>query len=681
MVALILALAVSQVPVADWTFDDEPGAAARFGGDTDRQSAALSLSPDAFTIDVRMKAEGRGGLVQTSLASLVLHESGILVALLSVDGMYLEVPLSPVTFHAWHDLRLRWEQGRLELVIDGALVDRVSVSGRLTPLDDGPTRIGGWKMPYPAVPGFARSAIAWLFERPFHGLIDRLTIWDRAVRGPEHEGPAADTPARRCLAEYRAFHDASRAKDVAAAERLGLSMRRFMARDPRRPVYHLTAPMGGILDPAGAFFDGRQYHVFSYRNLISLLSATPLAHYVSDDLIRWKDRPIAVWPDSDLDVQGIWLGNIFRDDAGDLRMLYTALGKQGKIGVLSRSRDELVSFTDKQAVITGLVHHDGHVWKGRDGWRALTTLQHWGRRPGDLGDAVLLLDSPNLESWTVRGEIFSARKRPDPVDHHQRDGFAEFPYLIPFGDRHALMLGTRPVRYWIGRFDESIPAFIPDDPAGRLLDVLNWFHCFNPSAIDSQGRRIVMAMNSFVGGQVDGVPWEGVHALPRILTRKGDRLCQEPVEAVESLRGNHIRRTDITIAPGASGLLPGLRGDTLEILAEFDPGTARRFGLIVRGGTRIHVDVDSSSFGASDNVKLGANDPELGAGPAILDAGRPVRIRVFLDRSLLEVFVNGQTGTAAITSDPAALGLDLFSEGGVAILKSLDVWEMRPVWD
>ncbi len=405
----LLALTLLAIPAADWTFDEHSGGVARFGGDADLVFPTVRLSSEAFTLDLRVQALGRGGLIQTGLASLVLHESGILVAILPLDGMYREIPLSPITFQRWHDLRLRWKEGTLDLVIDGVRTDRIRITGRLVPLDDGPTRIGGWKMPNPAVAGFAPSAVAWLFERPFHGLIDRVTIWDRAVGEAEDVGLELASGARRCWADYRDFYDASRAKNVDAAERLGHSMRQFMAQDPRRPIYHLTAPMGGILDPAGAFFDGQQFHVFSYRNLVSLLSATPLAHYVSDDLIRWKDRPIAIWPDSELDMQGIWLGNIFRDDAGDLRMLYTALGKQGKIGVLARSRDGLLSFTDKRAVITELVHHDGHVWKDGDERLTVTTHQQWGNRSGDLGDAIVLLSSPDLESWTVRGEIFSAK--------------------------------------------------------------------------------------------------------------------------------------------------------------------------------------------------------------------------------------------------------------------------------
>ena len=91
-------------------------------------------------------------------------------------------------------------------------------------------------------------------------------------------------------------------------------------------------------------------------------------------------------------------------------------------------------------------------------------------------------------------------------------------------------------------------------------------------------------------------------------------------------------------------------------------------------------DAATGQFGAEGNLKIPSPYPELGRGPAYLKRGQPMRMRLFLDRSLLEVFVNGQTGTGVFNSDPAATGMDLFSEGGEARLTSLDVWQMTSAW-
>ena len=142
----------------------------------------------------------------------------------------------------------------------------------------------------------------------------------------------------------------------------------------------------------------------------------------------------------------------------------------------------------------------------------------------------------------------------------------------------------------------------------------------------------------------------------------------------------------MTIPENTTGFLPGLSGDALEIIARFEPRDAKQFGLRVRtsagsaAGTTIFIDTQKGEFGAEGGLKIPSPYPELGRGPAYLVPGKPVELRVFLDRSLLEIFVNGQTGSGVFRADAGGTGVDLFSVGGEARLVSLEAWEMRPVW-
>ena len=302
-----------------------------------------------------------------------------------------------------------------------------------------------------------------------------------------------------------------------------------------------------------------------------------------------------------------------------------------------------------------------------------------------------MLTSPDLEHWTERGEIFRVNKKSDSEDDLQKGGFTEFPYLLPFGDRHVVMTGTHPVRYWVGHFDKDRFIFVADEREGKLLDYLNPVHCFNPLTVDDKGpggmaRRIIFANHPIAAGQTQGVHWASVHVLPRTLVLAGDRLLQEPVQEIETLRGRHYCRRDVVIRPGTQGLIPEVTGDTLEIVAEFRPSDARRFGLKVRVSddgktfTRIFFDAASGDFGVEDNIVEPAPFTELGSGPSYIPKGDPVRMRVFLDKCLLEVFVNGHSCSGLFDTDPDCLGLDLFSEGGMATATSLDIWEMNPAW-
>jgi hypothetical protein len=236
------------------------------------------------------------------MLSLVLHESGIVVCILGVKDprgrMYLEVPFSRVTLNEWHDIVVRYRRGILDFMVDGQIRNSVRIAETPTVLEPGPLLMGAWRAGNVPLPDFSESVVAFLFRRVFTGMIDHAAIWNRALSDSEVARLAGvsalakaeqSSSAQDCLEDYWEFHCASRSQDAARCERLGLSMRAHMARDKRRPVYHLTAPADAILDPAGAFYHKGKYHVFSYRNMVSLLAFTPLAHYVSDDLVHWSD--------------------------------------------------------------------------------------------------------------------------------------------------------------------------------------------------------------------------------------------------------------------------------------------------------------------------------------------------------------------------------------------------------
>jgi beta-fructofuranosidase len=67
--------------------------------------------------------------------------------------------------------------------------------------------------------------------------------------------------------------------------------------------------------------------------------------------------------------------------------------------------------------------------------------------------------------------------------------------------------------------------------------------------------------------------------------------------------------------------------------------------------------------------------------PARPDASGQVRLHIFLDRSVLEVFT-GEGDCLAARIYPTrddSLGLSGFCQGGVQ-LQALDVWQVNPLW-
>jgi sucrose-6-phosphate hydrolase SacC (GH32 family) len=666
---------------------------------------ATQLRPtgDALTLYARVRFEpgAAGTLFFSDFLTFGVHPSGLAIALLGVQTpqgkVYREMPLATVERGGWLDLVLRVGAGRVEFYCNGDLKMTVPLQQRLVSPFTNELRIGAMRW-HPAKADRGHPKCEYGTKK-----ISTVALWHRALADGEiaflsgaSEVKSKPTASAfdQAILDYNAFFDASIAKDVAACGNLSRSLLEFAARDPERPIYHLSQPLGWLFDPAGAWFYKGRYHVFSYHNIYARLAYNSLDHYVSDDLLRWTQWPIGPWADSPADIYGIWLNNHFLDDDGVPTAIYSAIGEKGNRrgapgdwgdhGILARSRDGLVSFPEKQVVMPDY-QHDGHIWKEGGTWYCLTSDQYRGGRGGDLGDGIVIFTSPDLKHWTDRGEIFTRRK-----DARNKRGTMEFPYLLSFGGKEVLIMGVNPSLYWVGRLDREKFKFIPDHAEGLLIDYSAPNHCFNPLMVDAKGpggspRRIIMAMIPDVNGKGKGLlPWDGVHALPRSLEFDGQHLRQGPLPEFESLRGEHESQQNLTIKPNTTGHIR-TRGDAVEINAEFEPGDAKRFGLKVRmsgDGTRfvrVWFDTATGAYGVDGQVL------HKGFGPSYLTNGQPVRIRVFVDKQVVETFVNGQTCTTlARVKDPKtaqpvlADGLDLFSEGGTARCTKLDVWKMNP---
>ena len=83
--------------------------------------------------------------------------------------------------------------------------------------------------------------------------------------------------------------------------------REALADDPARPLYHFSPPLHFMNDPNGLCEWQGRYHLF-FQYLPGGEQLTPerrqgvcWGHAVSDDLVNWRDMPIALYPDVERD--------------------------------------------------------------------------------------------------------------------------------------------------------------------------------------------------------------------------------------------------------------------------------------------------------------------------------------------------------------------------------------------
>ena len=334
-----------------------------------------------------------------------------------------------------------------------------------------------------------------------------------------------------------------------------------------------------------------------------------------------------------------------------------------------------------------LTFRDHAVWKEGDTWYQLI-----GAGIRDAGGAALLFRSSDLRSWEYLHPLATGDAR--RTDPHWTGSVWECPDFFHLGDQHVLVVSAWHERtthypvYMIGRYADH--RLTPEREG--LVDLGSSFYA--PQSLpDADGRRIMFGWlreGRSLTAQV-AAGWSGVMSLPRVLSiaPNGD-LGMVPAPELEQLRGTHHRQTALEVHPASQELLPGVKGAQLEIVAEWERGDAAVVGLRVRRAPdgaeetviaysfaeqRLFVDRTRSSL--SPEVARDVQGRKLALGD-----GEQLRLHVFLDASVLEVFANGRACLAERIYPTRAdsLGLDVFAEGGRATVTQLDVWELQSIW-
>ncbi|MFP4501456.1 MAG: glycoside hydrolase family 32 protein [Candidatus Hydrogenedentota bacterium] len=436
--------------------------------------------------------------------------------------------------------------------------------------------------------------------------------------------------------------------------------------DPHYPIYHLRPPAYWINDPNGpVYFDGKYHMFFQHNPYGDKWGNMSWAHAVSEDLVHWEHWPIALTPNPDsYDKGGIFSGCCVVHD-GVPTILYTGVSPQ--VQAIATSTDGMRTWTKHPANpvvadppledLEGF--RDPYAWQEDGVWYILIG----GGIRGE-GGAALLYRSEDLVDWEYL--------------HPLCVGFAknwECPNFFPLGDKHVLVVSPHgDVRYAFGDYDKKSHTFAPGE--WHRLDIAEGGPFYAPNSMFApDGRLLLWGWIRGAGGE--GYPWNGCLTLPRVLTRRDDgRLGIEPAAELAALRQDHFGAQDIVL-DGRRPERIDAEGDAIEILLDIDVGNAEAVGIEVRQ-KRLGADAVRIEY---DNIAHRLSAGEHSGDFQVLPGEDELKLHVFLDKSVIEVYANGRAAlTTRIYPDENAQGIALYSKGRPATVRSVDVWNLGSIW-
>jgi beta-fructofuranosidase len=460
------------------------------------------------------------------------------------------------------------------------------------------------------------------------------------------------------------------------------AMRERLAENPSRPQYHLTPPANWLNDPNGIIEYEDRYHVFYQYNPGGPMHGTiHWGHAVSDDLVHWEDEPVALSPSPDgPDRDGCWSGCAIEND-GTATIFYTGGRDTRQLPCRADALDSDLRKWEKDPRnpiieevpenVVGSEHweaefRDHCIWFSDERWHHLI-----GSGLRDVGGAVFYYTSPDLDEWEYVGPLL--------VGSGETGAMWECPELLELGEYDLLHVSNyEDVIYFLGEFGEQ-------DFHTERRGLLDHGDFYAPQSLFGEDRYVMWGWIPELRDERAQweAGWSGTLSIPRELTIENDQLKQRPIPELEALRHSHARHADLTVENSNQTL--DVRGRTIELRATIH-AEANEAGFSVfespDGVERTRIGIQDEKVivhrEASSLASSSVDHREL----PLMNLERPLDLRVFLDGSVLEIFVNERRclSTRVYPTRPDSDGLSVYAHEGSAHFEELDVWTLGSAW-
>jgi Beta-fructosidases (levanase/invertase) len=474
--------------------------------------------------------------------------------------------------------------------------------------------------------------------------------------------------------------------------------------DIQRPEFHGLPATNWTNEPHGLVWFNNEYHIFFQKNANGpYWGKLHWGHLTSDDLFNWKEEKIALSNTSGYDVKGCWSGCVFADDVltnGKPNIFYTGVDYvKASINQAEPLADDLIRWNNdsRNPIIpnrpVGLSDdfRDPYVFKSNGNFYMIV-----GTSKNGLGATTLHRYDPIKKTWSNDGSIFY---QSTSVNYGT---FWEMPAIVPMTDGKWLFVATPlggiqgvKTLYWVGTIN-SDGTFNPYSSVAKEVELgtfgSNGYGLLSPSILQKDGKTIAVGIvpDKLLPASNLQLGWAHLYSLPREWTLDANNnLIQQPYSGIQNLRVTssafNLANQDIS---STMSLAP-VSGKAVEIDGSFVVSSAQRFGFHVRKTNSKFISVyytpatNTFSVDAQNIDRLtndggsfnGLYESVLPIKPAL---GETMRIHIFIDHSIMDIFVNNQYAFSirVFPTDINAEDIEVFSDGGTTHATSIQAWKL-----
>ena len=476
--------------------------------------------------------------------------------------------------------------------------------------------------------------------------------------------------------------------------------------DHFRPRYHYVNPDGTLNDPNGLCFWQGRWHLF-YQGYPPEDPRQHWGHAVSDDLVHWEDLPYAIYPDPEdrcfsgatlvendrviAMYHGTKVGNMIATSSDPLLLNWEKIVDRPVIPIPA---------PDEQQPYTVF---DPCIWRDGDAYYALSGGMIKDGPAGKLFAADYLFRSKDLLEW----EYLHPFVEDDRYTRVGDDGAC--PYFWPINDRHMLIFfsHTSGGQCLVGDYDTDQQKFhvIHGEKFNFGASGPSGVHAPSATPNPNGDGSVIAIFNMNPGKPTKG--WDQIMSLPRELTysETEGQIFSRPVPTLTSLRDTCVELGGFDIQANSQTVFDQFSGDSyetemviqvadtqvveLDVLRSPDAQEYSRISIFNERGywDRNHqrqkrgtvVVLDTSHSSVATDVRC--RPPERVE--VLTKEDNELSLRVYVDRSIVEVFINDQKCVAARVYPERrdSTGIAIGTRGGPLRVQNCVFWDLKSIYE